>query len=167
MKSIVEGMKMDWSYQSRKLNSDKLRWGVAVIAIPSLDPNNKITCIPLRKLFGWLQTLQPNRVRTDIRDAVIQYQNECDDVLWQYWSQEHKNPIMPIQASKRMRLLMNMENGHVVSTSVVPSDSMVFSSAEIPNLLREPGLFSVEDYVEIAKVANERLAEIVKGNLVY
>ncbi len=96
MKSIVEGMGMDWSYQSRKLSGNKDRWGVAVIAIPSIDPHNAVSCIPLRKLFGWLQTIQPNRVRADIRDKVIEYQNKCDDVLWEYWNNEHQDPIMPI-----------------------------------------------------------------------
>lgn len=84
MKNIAEGMGMDWSYQSRKLSNSKDRRGVAVIAIPFVEPHKTVSCILLRKLFGWLQTLQPNRVREDIRDKVIQYQNECDDVLWKH-----------------------------------------------------------------------------------
>ncbi|HGH6025852.1 TPA: phage antirepressor N-terminal domain-containing protein [Vibrio mimicus] len=50
--------------------------------------SDSVTCIPLRKYFGWLQTLQPNRIREDIRDKVIQYQNECDDVLWKHWTKQ-------------------------------------------------------------------------------
>ncbi|WP_428454186.1 phage antirepressor N-terminal domain-containing protein [Photobacterium kasasachensis] len=49
-------------------------------------------CLPLRKLFGWLQTISPNKVKPEIRNLVIQYQNECDDVLWQYWNQQHSQP---------------------------------------------------------------------------
>ncbi|MEZ9549271.1 phage antirepressor N-terminal domain-containing protein [Vibrio crassostreae] len=81
MKPIVEGMGLDWSYQSRKLGSNKERWSVAVIATVAQDSKNRdLLCIQLRKLFGWLQTLQPNRIREEIRDKVSQYQNECDDV---------------------------------------------------------------------------------------
>lgn len=45
-----------------------------------------MVCLPLRKLAGWLQTISPNKVRPEIRDKVIQYQNECDDVLYEYWT---------------------------------------------------------------------------------
>ena len=81
MEPIVEGMGLDWSYQSRKLDSNKERWSVAVIATVAQDSKNRdLLCIQLRKLFGWLQKLQPNRIREEIRDKVSQYQNECDDV---------------------------------------------------------------------------------------
>lgn len=43
-------------------------------------------CLPLRKLAGWLQTISPNKVNPEIKDKVIQYQNECDDVLYEYWA---------------------------------------------------------------------------------
>ncbi|MEZ9557641.1 phage antirepressor N-terminal domain-containing protein [Vibrio splendidus] len=155
MKNIVEGMGMDWSYQSRKLNSNKARWGVAVIAIPSIDPHNPVSCLPLRKLFGWLQTLQPNRVRADIKNAVIHYQNECDDVLWKHWSRQYSNVPEVIEPPKRLRLLLNMENGRVVSTQPVPFDAMVAAPSEIADRLKEPSSFTIEDYLEIAKVANE------------
>ncbi|EDY2189047.1 hypothetical protein GTE45_005713, partial [Salmonella enterica subsp. enterica] len=35
---------------------------------------------------GWLQTISPNKVKPEIRDKVIQYQDECDDVLYDYWT---------------------------------------------------------------------------------
>ncbi len=159
MKSIVEGMGMDWSYQSRKLNSDKDRWGVAVIAIPSIERHNPVTCIPLRKLFGWLQTLQPNRIREDIRDKVIQYQNECDDVLWKHWTKQNTpNEIMPVIPPSSMRVLMCMEKGHVVSMQPVPEDSVVFRTEDIPKLLKEPGYFTVQQLKNVADTALSQLA---------
>jgi len=39
---------------------------------------------------------------------------------------------------------------------------VVFGLTEIPELLKEPGYFSVEDLAEVAKVANERLVELVR-----
>lgn len=30
-------------------------------------------------------TISPNKVKPELRDRVIMYQNECDDVLWDYW----------------------------------------------------------------------------------
>ena len=43
-------------------------------------------CLALRKLTGWLHTISPNKVKAEIRDKVIQYQEECDDVLYEYWT---------------------------------------------------------------------------------
>ncbi|EOB6645180.1 phage antirepressor N-terminal domain-containing protein [Vibrio fluvialis] len=156
MRPIVEGMGMEWSYQSRKLNSNKERWGVAVIATVAQDNKTRETlCIPLRKLFGWLQTLQPNRIREDIRDKVIQYQNECDDVLWKYWTKQHETPVMQ---PSRIRMLMVMENGRVVSAQPVPEDSVVFRTEDIPKLLQEPSYFSVSQLKDVADTALSQLA---------
>lgn len=85
MKPIVEGMGLTWATQTVKLNSNKARWGVSIIETP-LDPQPML-CIPLRKLPGWSMSVHPNKVNPEARDSIIAYQNECDDVLWQYWSQ--------------------------------------------------------------------------------
>ncbi|MEZ9734841.1 phage antirepressor N-terminal domain-containing protein [Vibrio sp. 10N.261.52.E6] len=162
MKPIVEGMGLDWSYQSRKLGSNKERWSVAVIATVAQDSKNRdLLCIPLRKLFGWLQTLQPNRVRKEIRDKVIQYQNECDDVLWRYWNQETNQLPTPSTIPVTTKLLMTLENGRVIGTVPIDDDVMVFERSRLPELLREPGYFSIEDYAKIAETANSRLAMLL------
>ncbi|MBY7860187.1 phage antirepressor N-terminal domain-containing protein [Vibrio fluvialis] len=156
MKPIVEGMGLAWQSQHKKLTSNSERWGITMMVIPSVDPHNSVTCIPLRKLFGWLQTLQPNRIRENIRDKVIQYQNECDDVLWKHWTKQHETPVMP---PSRMRVLMYMEKGHVVSMQPVPEDCVVFRTENIPKLLKEPGYFTVQ---QLKSVADTALAELAK-----
>ena len=165
MKPIVEGMGLAWQTQHRKLTTNTERWGVTMMVIPSLDKDNKALCIPLRKLFGWLQTLQPNRIRKEIRDKVIQYQNECDDVLWRYWNTETNQLPTPTPTPVTTKLLMTLENGRVIGTVPIGNDVMVFERSRLPELLREPGYFSIEDYAKIAETANSRLAELlaVKG----
>ena len=91
MKPIVEGMGLGWSGQHEKLNLNKDRWGIRVnrIQTPGDDQIRETLCIPLRKLPGWLMTIHPTRVKPEIRGKIIQYQNECDDVLWKYWTEGH------------------------------------------------------------------------------
>ncbi|MDU9393211.1 phage antirepressor N-terminal domain-containing protein [Pseudomonas sp. zfem002] len=90
MRPMVEGMGIDWSYQSRKLNASKRRYGVAVIATPSAGGEQESVCIPLRKLPGWLGTLEPARVKNpEARKKIEEFQDECDDALWQYWNDGH------------------------------------------------------------------------------
>ena len=86
MKPIVENMGLAWQAQLAKLNSNAQRWGITKIVIPTLGDLQEMVCLPLRKLFGWLMTISPNKVKPEIRDSVIMYQNECDDVLWDYWT---------------------------------------------------------------------------------
>ena len=98
MKPIVEGMGLAWQPQHRKLSSNDSRWGVTMMVIPAQQgitikvmPSGgaqQMLMMPLRKLPGWLATIDPGRIKNpDVRTRVIRYQNECDDVLWQYWSE--------------------------------------------------------------------------------
>ncbi|CAK1816789.1 phage antirepressor N-terminal domain-containing protein [Vibrio crassostreae] len=166
MKPIVEGIGLNWKTQYRKLAGNSDRWSMVMMTtVASDNKNRETTCIPLRKLFGWLQTLQPNRIREEIRDKVIQYQNECDDVLWRYWNNETNQLPTSTPPCVTTKLLMTLENGRVIGTVPVGNDVMVFERSRLPELLREPGYFSIEDYAKIAETANSRLAEllVVKG----
>lgn len=86
MKPVVEGIGLDWRSQASKFRSNKVRWGVAIITTPTNGSDQDAVCLPLRKLPGWLMTLQPSRVAPEVREKVVTYQNECDDALWDYWT---------------------------------------------------------------------------------
>ena len=91
MKPIVEGMGLDWSSQFTKLKSDQKRWGSIVIntiQVPGDTQSRETVMMPLRKLPGWLMTIHPTRVKPEIRETILRYQNECDDVLWEYWTRD-------------------------------------------------------------------------------
>lgn len=96
MKPVVEGMGLAWAAQTVKLNSNKDRWGVSMIETPSASGIQQYLCIPLKKLFGWLMTLHPSKVREGLRKEILAYQNECDEVLWSYWNKgravNHRGP---------------------------------------------------------------------------
>ncbi|MFO4746057.1 KilA-N domain-containing protein [Vibrio cholerae] len=79
---------------------------------------------------------------------------------------EPTNEIIPIMPPSRMRLLMNMENGRVVSTQVVPEDSVVFRTEDIPKLISEPGYFKVDELLSINQAISEQLKLCVKSGLI-
>lgn len=85
MKPVVEGMGMAWEPQLRKLNQ-RFSKGMIKMVIPSAGGAQEMVCLALRKLNGWMQTISPNKVKPEIRDKVIWYQEECDDVLYEYWT---------------------------------------------------------------------------------
>lgn len=43
-------------------------------------------CLPLKKLNGWLFSINPAKVRDDIRDRLVRYQEECFTALHDYWT---------------------------------------------------------------------------------
>lgn len=108
MRPVVENLGLDWATQLRKLrggvgNSNRRdisivddergshmttpsKFGCCDIAIPSKGGIQKMLCIPLKKLNGWLFSINPEKVRADIRDKLIQYQEECFTVLHDYWT---------------------------------------------------------------------------------
>lgn len=85
MKPIVEGMGLDWMGQYRKLTQRFVK-GIEEMSIPTKGGEQSMLCLALRKLAGWLHTISPNKVKPEVRDKVIRYQEECDDVLYEYWT---------------------------------------------------------------------------------
>ena len=86
MKPIVEGMGLDWMGQYTKL---KQRFASTIEEITTVAQDGKqrtMICLPLKKLFGWMMTISPNKVKAELKETIIKYQDECDDVLWNHWS---------------------------------------------------------------------------------
>ncbi|MFI8380667.1 phage antirepressor N-terminal domain-containing protein [Pseudomonas sp. NPDC079086] len=114
MRAIVENMGLNWASQYTKLKSNPERWGVVIIATPSLGGMQEATCLPLRKLAAWLMGITPSRVSPELRDKIIRYQNECDDALWDYWTKGSATrpgaqPVNQRIAMSRHRLALGKE----------------------------------------------------------
>ncbi|HHJ4202522.1 TPA: phage antirepressor N-terminal domain-containing protein [Aeromonas veronii] len=84
MKPVVEGMGLNWDTQRNKIHR-KFK-GAVEMTLPSAGGNQSMICLPLRKLPAWLYSVQPGKVAPEIREKVVAYQEECDEVLWQYWT---------------------------------------------------------------------------------
>lgn len=85
MRPIVVQMGLIWAAQYVKI-MEKFDSTVSIIETVGEDGKmREMICLPLRKLPAWLYSISPNKVAPEIKDKVIQYQEECDDVLWQYW----------------------------------------------------------------------------------
>lgn len=89
VRPIVENIGLDWATQTVKLreNTHFNCWDIPTVAQDG--KNRDMLCIPVRKLTAFLYSINANKVREDLRDKLIQYQEECDEVLWQYWTKGH------------------------------------------------------------------------------
>lgn len=103
MKPIVEGMGLDWKSQFDKIKQ-RFAKGMVEIPIPTLGGLQQMLCLPLRKLAGWLYTIHVNKVRPELRERIMQYQEECDDVLWRYWTEGQVTNPRRTTKSQRAKL---------------------------------------------------------------
>lgn len=88
MKPVVVGMGLDWKSQHVKLQGGRFKSVMAMITTTGADGKTyEMACLPLRKLPGWLMSIHASKVRPDLRENVLAFQGECDDVLWSYWNE--------------------------------------------------------------------------------
>lgn len=89
MKPIIENMGLDWGSQFRKLSGCKERWSIVIMTmVASDDKERDVLCMPVRKLPAFLNTINPKKVRPELRERIELYQAESDDVLWEYWTNQ-------------------------------------------------------------------------------
>ncbi|EJT5102694.1 phage antirepressor Ant [Escherichia coli] len=101
MKPIVENLGMSWSTQQTKLMKQISKFNCVHMNMVAADGKlRKLLCLPLKKLNGWLFSINPEKVRADIRDKLIQYQEECFTVLHDYWTKGHV--VNPRKAKKAL-----------------------------------------------------------------
>lgn len=87
MRPVVEGMGLAWQVQHRKLTANAERFSVTMMVtqMPGDDQSRDHVFIPLERLNGWLMTIHPSRVKPEIREVVVAYQQECDRVLFRHF----------------------------------------------------------------------------------
>jgi hypothetical protein len=86
MRALVTAMGLDWASQFVKLTQ---KFGATVVEITTVAEDGRsraMTCLPLRKLPGWLYSLNPGKLGAALRPKVLRYQDECDEVLWKHWT---------------------------------------------------------------------------------
>lgn len=105
MKPIVDSMGLDWASQFTKIKQ-RFKSSIVEITMVAADGKNReMSCLALRKLAGWLHTINVGKVRAELREKVARYQEECDDVLYQYWIKgEAKNPRKKTTVEERTPL---------------------------------------------------------------
>src|SRR5690554_6507938 len=86
MKPVVVNMGLSWDGQLRKLG-EKFNSVTCVTTATGADGKQyEMICLLLRKLPACLYSINPSRVKPELRDKIIRYQEECDDALWDYWT---------------------------------------------------------------------------------
>ena len=117
MRPFIEGMGLDWASQYTKI---KQRFKTCVVNItmqlPCDNQRRSVVCLALKKLTGWLHTININKVKPEIREKVAAYQDRSDDVLYEYWTTgevkaKHKSTVQECNPLKNAVNLLVSKKG--------------------------------------------------------
>ena len=86
LRPLVEGMGLNWSAQYRRIKKNPvLSEACQFVAVTTTNPKggnpNKL-CIPISHLNGFLFGINAKRVKPEIREALLEYQEKCYQVLF-------------------------------------------------------------------------------------
>jgi hypothetical protein len=86
MKPICDSIGLEWHGQRQRIKRNPvLAKGAVIITAPSKGGLQKVLTLPLTKLNGWLFGVDASRVKPEVRDKLVEYQEECFEVLSNYW----------------------------------------------------------------------------------
>ena len=86
MKPICDSIGLEWHGQRQRIKRNPvLAKGAVMITAPSKGGLQKVLTLPLTKLNGWLFGVDASRVKPEVRGKLVEYQEECFEVLSDYW----------------------------------------------------------------------------------
>lgn len=92
VKPICDALGIAIEGQYSKLKTDPKFSSVIMLSITTGADGKKyeMLTIPMRKVFGWLYSINANNVKPEAREALLKYQEECNDALYNYFSRKEQ-----------------------------------------------------------------------------
>ena len=86
MKPFVDAMGLNWDTQNEKLKMDD-RFNYTLKGIVAKDGKNReMMCLEVYQLPAFLYSINPNKVRKDLKNKIIAFQSETFKVINEYWN---------------------------------------------------------------------------------
>lgn len=88
VKPICEAIGLDWVSQHKRLRRDPVLstcMVIMTIRLPGDPRTREVVFLPLSKLNGWLFGIDASRVKPELRAAVVDYQFNCYDLLYDHY----------------------------------------------------------------------------------
>lgn len=108
--SICKNLGIDPNQQRRKIQND-LTFGSKFIKVQTNGGMQDVFCIPLSKLNGWLFSINPNKVKPEVREKLIEYKNECFDALNDYFN---KGAAFKPEVKAELENIILLQNEQIV-----------------------------------------------------
>ncbi|MCG3706420.1 phage antirepressor N-terminal domain-containing protein [Aliarcobacter butzleri] len=86
VKDICEHIGLRFRTQYEKIKADE-SFESKLIKVQTRGGLQEVFTIPLSKLNGWLFNINPNKVKPEVKQKLIEYKKECFNVLNNYFNQ--------------------------------------------------------------------------------
>lgn len=87
MRRIVENLGLGWGSATQKLRAQQAKFDCSdIVTLDAAGRRIEMLAMPASKLPLWLATINPNKVRADLRARVELYQAESAIALHDYWT---------------------------------------------------------------------------------
>ncbi len=105
IKPICEAIGIAFPAQYTKIKEDPSFESVVTIIVTTGADGKKyeMVCLPLRRIYGWLYTINPGKVAPEAREAVMKYRDQCNDVLYDYFFNKNQK-LMDINRAEMAEL---------------------------------------------------------------
>ena len=92
LRPICDALGIDFEGQRQRLKRDEIFSSVTFMtkATGSDGKEYEMFCLPIEFVFGWLFSIDTNRVSEDVRPNIIKYKLECHKVLYQHFNEPKK-----------------------------------------------------------------------------
>lgn len=77
----------------------------------------RVLCIPYDKVNGWLFSINPNRVKPQVKQKLIEYKNECFEVLY-----NHFNPHTANKEIEDLKRIIMEQNRLIANSAAKPKN---------------------------------------------
>lgn len=87
VKPVCEILGVDFSAQRAKLKDHPIFSSTMVLSttVGADGKAREMACIPLRFFPSWLFSINPDNVKEEIREHLVEYQLKCNDILYNYF----------------------------------------------------------------------------------
>ena len=84
IRPICQALGVSFQKQIEKIKTDAILSSVVTLRVTTGADGKeyKMASIPLKYIFGWLFTINPENVKPEIKHSIIQYRKECYDALF-------------------------------------------------------------------------------------
>ena len=87
VKPICEALGVSWQGQYERLKTDPILSSTVkiILTVGADGKEREMVTIPFKFVFGWLFQIDSRKVNEDVREAVIRYQLECYNALYNHF----------------------------------------------------------------------------------
>ena len=96
LRPICDALGLSWPAQTRRVERDPaLAAGRTIAVMATVQGPRDMLCLPLKLLPGWLFGISSARVRPELRDKIVRYQQDAYEVLWNAFKADILPPGTP------------------------------------------------------------------------